>query len=289
MALIIHARIRVGGPARQLQAFGERVSMLLAAELEDADIDERHTESELVYDLKVRQGIPFPAFVAASADFPELVITAEWVDPQAGIEGFATIRQGRLADHASRALTGAAANLASGQEYVAVAADGALRVALILTQTGGAEFVGYAVTATRDAMFRITREGARAELVATAGSEPAWRERWLIDFDEPGSEYQEIEPAEPVAAGLYQELERLAREFVETWIWFASSPLTEIITEKRRYEAAGYPVNEANIRVAKLRNMPRRATAEREIFEYSSLGADAEWIREVIEQCWARE
>lgn len=289
MALVIHARIRIKGPGDQLARARERVNLLLAREVEYAEVEERHSGSELVYDFKVRHGIPFPPFVAISREHPELLITAEWSDPQAGAEGSATIKEGFLVDQSTRPLTGAAANLSLGPEYVAVTASGELLLALTFMQIGSAEFAGYAVTSTQDAMFKIVRSGATTELSVTAGSEPAWGERWLIDFSQQSSEYREIDPAEPIPESLYQDLERMAREFVEHWIWFASSPLSEIVIEKQRYEAAGYPVREASVRMAKLRNLPKRAAAEGEMFEFSSLAPDTGWLKEVIEHCWARE
>lgn len=289
MSLVIHANIRVTGDKDQLESFREQVSALLAEEGIIGDVEERHTEAELVFDLKVKGGIPFPQFVMASSQHPGVVVEAEWVNPEAGMRGTATIKQGALTEQKTETLETKGASLSGENEYIAVSGTGKLLLALTFSRISRDEYLGYAITAGEDAMFGIKRkaEGPIAELTATAGNEPGWHERWLINLAEQTSEYAEFQPPQPIADTVYRELEKMAKDFAETWIWFSSSPKEEIIIEIQKYEQRGYPVNEANVKTEKLRKMEKKSANVAEIFEHSTLTKDNFWVKELIEQCWA--
>ena len=80
-------------PLAQLAQFRERVRWLL---VRDPDVDpytEHHGAGGLEYRFQVEKGIPFPTFVAASAEFPELRVEAEW--DQDGKQGGVAIEAGR--------------------------------------------------------------------------------------------------------------------------------------------------------------------------------------------------
>lgn len=67
--------------------------------MRDPDCDpftEHHEPDRLEYRFELLRGIPFPSFVRASAEFPELRVEAEW--DQAGKKGGATIENGRLVE-----------------------------------------------------------------------------------------------------------------------------------------------------------------------------------------------
>jgi hypothetical protein len=73
------AVVRVTGPGRLAEAYTEH-----------------HAEGVLEYRFEPRLGIPFPTFVAASNEFPELRVEAEW--EHRGVRGRAVIENGRLVE-----------------------------------------------------------------------------------------------------------------------------------------------------------------------------------------------
>ena len=87
------AVVRVTGAGR-LEEFRERVRWLMVRDMDAEDYTEHHSAGVLEYRFEPKQGIPFPPFVAASADFPELRVEAEW--EHGGVRGRAVIENGRL-------------------------------------------------------------------------------------------------------------------------------------------------------------------------------------------------
>jgi hypothetical protein len=98
----------------------------------------------LEYRFTPQKGIPFPAFTAASADFPELQVEAEWEHD--GVRGHALIENGRLvqqpAELAARMLLD-----------VSIETDGRLELALACSRREDV-LLGYAATADRHTYFR---------------------------------------------------------------------------------------------------------------------------------------
>lgn len=89
------AVVRVSGAGR-LEEFRERVRWLMVRDIDAEDYTEHHVEGMLEYRFEPRHGIPFPAFVAASSDFPELRVEAEW--EHGGVRGRAVIENGRVVE-----------------------------------------------------------------------------------------------------------------------------------------------------------------------------------------------
>jgi hypothetical protein len=86
------AIVRVTGAGR-LEEFRERVRWLL---VRDPDVDpytEHHSTDWLEYRFEMQKGLPFPTFVAASAEFPELRVEAEW--NKQGAKGGIAFEHGR--------------------------------------------------------------------------------------------------------------------------------------------------------------------------------------------------
>lgn len=90
------AIVRVTGSAGRFEEFGERVRWLLVRDPDTDPYTEHHTAAGLEYRFEIAKGIPFPTFVAASAEFPELRVEAEW--DEEGAKGGAAIESGRLVD-----------------------------------------------------------------------------------------------------------------------------------------------------------------------------------------------
>ena len=210
---------------------------------------ELHTAGRLDYRLKA-SGVPYPPFVEASAEFPELTVRVEWQNPLGGTGGNATIRAGRLVDQA----TGSAAEAGRGLELRAER-DGTIALAVVTRRRRAGEWIGYAVTARQHGYFRAS--GGATVLEAADGAEPEWAERWIVRGDD--ATYAELDPREPLDASLAAELERLAHDFADEWLWFAAAPLEDTAIERQRYADYGFTINPANLRAAKLRTVLKEA------------------------------
>jgi hypothetical protein len=238
----ITATITVEGDAALLAAFRRRANELLDAEFGEP-YRELHTAGRLDWRVKAA-GVPYPPFVTASEELPELVVEVQWQDEAGGTSGRSTIRGGRLAQQSA----GEAPEAAGGYE-LRVGADGTLAIAVACRRRRPGEWIGYAVTATQHAYFRA----GTGLLEATDGVEGEWAERWTIAGER--VDYAELAPREPVEPGLLDELDRLANGFAADWIWFDESPPEETAVERARYAAYGFKVSPANVRSVKLKTV----------------------------------
>lgn len=138
------AVVRVSGTGR-LDDFRERVRWLMVRDEDAEDYTEHHGKGTLEYRFQPRRGIPFPAFTAASADYPELRVEAEW--ERDGERGRALIENGQLVETS-------ATRLAEAQLEVAVGDDGRLDLALACIRGEDDAIAGYVATAERHTYFR---------------------------------------------------------------------------------------------------------------------------------------
>jgi len=90
------ATVRVTGSTSRFDEFRERVRWLLVRDPDTEPYTEHHSGTLLEYRFELTRGLPFPTLVAASAEFPELRIEAEW--DKDGAKGGAAIQSGRLVD-----------------------------------------------------------------------------------------------------------------------------------------------------------------------------------------------
>ena len=158
------AVVRVSGTGR-LDDFRERVRWLMVRDEDAEDYTEHHGKGTLEYRFQPRRGIPFPAFTAASADYPELRVEAEW--ERDGERGRALIENGQLVETS-------ATRLAEAQLEVAVGDDGRLELALACMRGEDGAIAGYVATAERHTYFRY-KDGALT----------------LVNPDEPDAELEE--------------------------------------------------------------------------------------------------
>lgn len=283
MDLLIHAILTVTGTREQLPACDARIKALLAGEIFDGEFEEHHGADALSYDFKVRGGIPFPAFAAASQEFPGLVIAAEWVNVGAGRKGRSLITNGEITEHAEETV-----NLSSSDarnRYVCTAADGTIGLAVALVQTGAELWAGYVLNHQRDALFQIRRTGAAVELMATDGA-PDWVQRWQLDQAGNAPAMEVVEPAQRVEKKLYAELEQLAQGFVADWIWFRDAPAEVNAIDTDRFERYGFTVADANVRAARLYALQQEA-GEGQLLKHTTMDPANDWIIAVLERCWA--
>ena len=238
----ITATITVEGDAALLAAFRRRANELLDAEFRER-YRELHTDGRLDWRVKAA-GVPYPPFVTASEELPDLVVEVRWEDEAGGTGGRSTIQAGRLAQQAADEAP-AGADICE----LRADADGTLAIALACRRRQPGEWIGYVVTATQHAFFRV---GAGV-LEATDGVEGEWAERWTLTGD--GADYAALEPRAPIEPGLLEELDRLANGFARDWLWFDESPPEETAVERARYAAYGLKVNAANVRSVKLKTV----------------------------------
>jgi hypothetical protein len=89
------AIVRVPAPGR-LEEFREHVRFLMVRDIDAEAYTEHHSDEALEYRFEPKLGIPFPAFVAASSQFPELRVEAEW--EHRGVRGRVVIENGRVVE-----------------------------------------------------------------------------------------------------------------------------------------------------------------------------------------------
>jgi len=157
------AIVRITGAGR-LDDFRERLRWLMVRDEDAEEYSEHHAEGVLEYRFAPRKGIPFPAFTAASADFPELQVEAEW--DHHGVRGHALIENGQLVKQTPGLATPMLVE-------IALEADGSLKLALACARREGA-LVGYAATSERHTYFRY--RDARLELVGPDDPDEALEE-----------------------------------------------------------------------------------------------------------------
>jgi hypothetical protein len=138
------AVVRITGAGR-LADFRERLRWLMVREEDAEEYTEHHAQGLLEYRFTPKKGIPFPAFTAASADFPELQVEAEW--EHNGVRGRAVIENGRLVQQTPQLG-------ADSEVNVTVKEDGELVLALACT-TQGEVVIGYATNCDRHTYFRF--------------------------------------------------------------------------------------------------------------------------------------
>lgn len=282
MDLLIHATLTVTGDRGRLADCDARIKALLVEEAYTGGFEEHHGDAALSYDFKVQGGIPFPAFAAASAEFPELVIAAEWVNVAAGRRGEAQIANGAITMHREEPVALAAGDLRN--RCVQAAPDGTLRIAVALMATAPGRWAGYVLDHARDALFDIARNGDAIELLATEGA-PDWVLRWRLDgaAGAPVMEHiapQRIDPAQ------YAALEQLAQAFVADWIWFRDAPAESNAIDIDRFARYGFVVRDANVRAARLHAL-RSAAGDGQPLLHDTVDRECGWIVDVLLRCWA--
>jgi hypothetical protein len=276
MARRITATVTVAGDAARLAAYRKRVNELLDADAGEP-YRELHAPERLDYRVKA-DGVPYPPFVTASEEFPELVVEVRWEHPGGAASGHATIQGGRLTQHATAAAPGDAALACE----LRADRDGTLVVAVACRRRTRGEWIGYALTASQHALLRVESRGAAAILEATDGVAPEWAERWTIEGERVG--YAEVAPPEPVDERLLGELDRLASEFADEWLWFAEAAPEETAIERERYARYGLKVNPANVRTEKLKTVLRETATGG--FELAIADPEAAAIAALVARHW---
>lgn len=286
----IQATVTADGPRHLLRALRKRVAESLRDEAPDTEVREQHGESRLTFHLQAAAGLPFPQLAAASAAYPECVLTVEW--EQDGAHGSTTLREGRAEDlHQQQAPAGPPC-------LVRVDAQGGLAYAIVIDDHNGGDghgdshsrpqgrtaagaapcdYRGYCVTGGAETYFRISGTPATPVLYTIGGAEPAWDEQWRIDKG--SATCRPLAPPQPLAAAERARLENLAAEFRAAWLWFEHQPLEETIIERQRFGQAARGIAAINVK-------SRRLDALRDTGEFSSLQPHSGWIAELLVATW---
>ena len=273
---MIEATVRVRGEASSLEEFRREANALLDVEFEH-EYRELHTADGLDWRIKARRGMPFPAFASASNAFPDLLVEIEWRNRADGTSGQALVQAGKLITQDARP-SGLPGELTLS---VRAAADGAIGLAIVLKHMRDGAWIGYALTESQHAFFRLTPIPEGHELLATDGIEPEWAERWTIVGT--GTVHEALASPELVADDLLEELDWLAHEFADEWVWFAEALEEETAVERHRFELNGYRVHPANLRTEKLK---RAMTADADGLVYESLDDDARRVAALVATHW---
>jgi len=146
---VFTAIVRITGAGR-LDDFRERLRWLMVRDEDAEEYTEHRAGGTLEYRFQPRRGIPFPAFAAASVDFPELRVEAEW--ERDGVRGRAVIENGQVVEQANARLDEPLVDIKVGEQ-------GRLELGLTCSADGSGGLVGYAVTDERHTYWRY-REGA---------------------------------------------------------------------------------------------------------------------------------
>jgi hypothetical protein len=272
------ATITLKGDPNRTQEYRGYVNRLLDEEGDGVSYSELHTAETLEYRLKLHGGIPFPPFVTTSQAFPELSVEVAWTDPDEGRGGRAIIEGGILREQAAQT------HAPAGERLLDVRANAGGRLLLaVCCERWRDGWHGYSISADQHAFFRVAGTDGACELSASDGIEPEWAERWTIHSTKDG--YAELVPPEPIAENELRELDRIAQEFSQDWIWFEESPLEETAVERQRFASYGYSVRAANLRSEALRKVLR---PENGGFAYSAFGENTRWIPDLLRRCWLR-
>ena len=168
------AIVRITGAGR-LDDFRERLRWLMVRDEDAEEYTEHRAGGTLEYRFQPRRGIPFPAFAAASVDFPELRVEAEW--ERDGVRGRAVIENGQVVEQANARLDEPLVDIKVGEQ-------GRLELGLTCSADGSGGLIGYAVTCDRHTYWRY-RDGALTllgtEELDEALEEVAWPfvEQWI--------------------------------------------------------------------------------------------------------------
>lgn len=252
------AVIRVTGTAGRFAEFRERIRWMLVREMDVEPYTEHHGEGGLEYRFEAALRLPFPAFAAATVDFQELAVEAEWDDAAQGLRRRATIVAGKLTGQESAPLAAAAANLC-----VELSPDGSLAFALACAPRDGA-WIGYCADADRHAYVRAE---AQALWFADEAAD-RWTRRDGAALDAP------IDPGELEA------LEALAFAFAGAWLWYDAAPPAETALERSRYDAHGWPVRGANMLAGRRRELMAAGA------RHDTLSPEARALRDRVHAAW---
>jgi hypothetical protein len=272
--------VLIPGPPGRIDACRRSINAMLD---DDRSIRyrEKHSAARLEYGLTSRAGVPFPPFVEASTEYPELTFAFSWegLDGEAG--GRATIESGRLVSQAVGVQSGKANDRRNAAVHVVAAHDGTIHLAVACSQKSDDECIGYVVTAAQHAYFSWQRAGDESCLMTTNGIADAWESRWTHRNDEWTA--SPLVDDRMIPAATLTTLEQVANDFAAEWLWFAAEEEVDTALERHRFVLYGLVVYPANLRSEKVRTLPRDAKSG---ITYSTVQAEQTLLIDALDRCW---
>lgn len=270
----ISAVLLVNGPRQLLRAMRKRVVEELNADGDTLRLVQSRRDEQLEFTLESTGGLPYPVLVAASARYPDCVLTVEWEAD--GARGRTSIRNGEV--ESSNA--GAAADHAP-TESIEVDHSGALRLGLALTPESGIAsqvVAGYAATRNAETYFWISG-GPHAHTLQTAGGDARlWNEDWSVDADGAWVSCAAT-PPRPIGAGDLRALDDSAAGFRARWLWYDHAPLEETAIERQRARDAARTVNPINVQSRGLARLASGVSGR--------IAPQSQWVGTLLACSWA--
>ena len=270
----VSAVLLVNGPRQLLRAMRKRVVEGLSVEGDALRLTQSHADDQLEFSIDAAHGLPYPALIAASARYPDCVLTVEW--DADGARGRTSIRNGEV--ESSEA--GAAADHAL-TESIEVDASGARCFGLALppeSRIASQAVAGYAVTRNAETYFRISGGPHTHSLQTAAGDGRMWNEAWSVDADGAGISRAVTLPQSIGAADLLT-LDDSAAGFRARWLWYDHAPLEETAIERARAGAAARAVNPINVQSRGLARLANGVSGR--------VAPQSQWVVALLMRSWA--
>ena len=236
----VTAELVVDGPRQLLRALRKRVVDSLASEGAAVQLTESHQEDRLQFKLSAEHGMPYPQLIAASAMYPDCVLSMNWQSD--GKRGLTTIRAGEVQVASGESLAGGEL-----PQAIEVDADGCLLLGIVVAGIGGAgATTGFAATRAAETYFSIAGDDPGHRLATTGGGGLHWDEHWQCDLA--GAWRLDADhPARPIEEGQMRQLEAAAAAFRARWLWYDQAPPEDTAIERARAAAADRRVCAINV------------------------------------------
>ena len=276
----LRVTVLVPGPADRIGLCRQRINLLLDAERSER-YRERHTADRLDYGITTRSGIPFPPFVNASAEFPDLVFTFTWEGLNGESSGRAVIANGCLLDQDAMGRAPLSPGGATDAVHIDAELNGTIRIAAALRVTNAGPTLGYAATAEQHAYFCYQHAVDAVELMMTVDIADAWSRAW----EQRAAAWSSMPMPVPNAihATSLAMLDDIANGFAKEWLWFAAEPIVDTALERHRFTLYNLTVRPANLRSAKLRTLP---TDPPHGITYTTVGPSQTAVIDALVRCW---
>lgn len=269
----VSATLVVDGPQQLLRALRKRVVESLTSEGATVRFTESHQEDRLQFRLSADHGMPYPQLIAASAMYPDCVLSMHWRSD--GNRGLTTIRNGEVQAASGELLAGGEL-----PQAIEVDAGGSLLLGIVIACSAGAgTMTGFAATRAAETYFRIAGAAAGQRLATAGGDGRHWDESW--DCDRTGVWRINTDAlAQPIAEDKRRQLEAAAAAFRGRWLWYDQAPLEDTAIERVRAAAA-------NRRVLAINVQSRVLAGLGESREFNSVAAADFWLLPLLRRTWA--
>lgn len=270
----VSAILLVNGPRQLLRAMRKRVIEGLSAEGDALRLVHSNRDDQLEFNIESACGLPYPVLVAASARYPDCVLTLNW--EAEGARGVTSIRNGEV-----QSADAAAAAHKALTESIEVDTVGALRLGLALPPaSNGATLsvIGYAATSRAEAYFRISGGPDAYTLQTTGGDGRAWNEDWSADTGGNWSCRASMVPPSISALDLHV-LDDCSASFRTRWLWYDQALLEETAIERQRARVAARLVNPINVQSRALARLAAGVSGQ--------MAPHLQWVVALLARSWA--